>query len=42
MCGLCFYVDYDPNVAPYSLDYVASCAALWLLLWPGLFGASMV
>jgi hypothetical protein len=31
MCGLCFYVDYDPNVAPYGLDYVVSCAALWLL-----------
>jgi hypothetical protein len=35
--GLCFYVDYDPSVAFYGLDYVASCAALWLLLWPGLW-----
>jgi hypothetical protein len=22
VCGLCIYVDYDPNVASHGLDYV--------------------
>jgi hypothetical protein len=36
-CGLCFYVDYDPNVASYDLDYVAS-----MLLYGCFYGLDYV